>query len=136
MIGGPMAKQIRETHKKKGKGYKWHLTDERREKIISLLKQQHTIKSIAQLYGVKDETISKALKKAGIDWRAVKESGIATLRSTVFASVFQIDDPAEKVRAGMSFLKRYDNEQVDTVERETVSADEIARKIMEELSGD
>ncbi len=116
-------------------GTSWNITPNRKVMIMDMLKRQHTIGSIATNYGVNVKTITKALKKAKIDHKAVRLSGIADVKATMFKRLELIDKDKDYVDASMKVLDRYDNTDDTTTGSSTAakSTKDIAAKILEEL---
>ena len=124
------------TAPKKGKGHKWTLTNTRKVMIIDMLKKQYTISSIATEFGVSQKTISKALKNEKMNWKAIRKSGIDSLRSRMFSRLEDIDDPKDYVNSCMKVLDKYDTDvEVDTIDSNSSKdkVKEAANKILEEL---
>jgi transcriptional regulator with PAS, ATPase and Fis domain len=48
---------------KHGKGYKWNLTDERKNTIMQMLKQQYTLSNVAEYLEIDLRTLSRKLKE-------------------------------------------------------------------------
>jgi len=116
-------------------GKEFRLTDKRRRDIISMLKKQWTVSGIAVQYGISHKTLSRLLKKEGIDVKAVKMSGLYALKAKTYEAIDEIDEADKRVNAGLSFLKQYpipeDNTGSDTA---TVNIDIAVNKVMEDLN--
>ncbi len=99
---------------------KWHLTEKREEKVKKLLEHQHSLTSIALLLEIRPETLSRKLKEALIDPKAYKDLGIRKMRSMVHSKVYEIEDPAKLVKAGLDYLSKYD-EEADVVQEDNIT---------------
>jgi len=126
------------TAPKKGSGHKWSLTANRKMLIIDMLKKQYTLSSIAAEFGVSQETISKALKKDKINWKAIRMSSLNRLRAEVYESIYKIDDDSKRVKAGLEFLDRYPIQEDEDEDEDNGSSKgdvikDAANKILEEL---
>ena len=126
------------------RGRKFTITPTRRSVIIPLLEKQHTISTIATLYGVNYKTMSKALKRAGIDPNDYRKVGIANLKARVFDRLEKIDDHKDYANTAIKVLDRYDpdlniKESDSCVSDDTGSSsssdEDIKKKILIELEG-
>lgn len=119
------------------RGKSWTLTDRRRDEVVRMLMAQHSLTSIAHHFGINYETLRRKVAEEGIDINEVKLMGIASLRAKLYNTIDDIDDPVDKMREGLRYLKQYDKEQVMTENpmSVTIKSDrEIASEIANELS--
>jgi len=120
--------------KAQNNGVGWHCTDLRRVEVLEMLKKQWTVGALAGYYGINVKTFSKAIKKAGIDWRAVRLSGIGMVRSRLYDDITMIDEPKDRAVVALRYLERYDREEeVEVEESDTSNVDSITLRIMAEL---
>ncbi len=117
------------------KGTSWNITPNRKVMIMDMLKRQHTLQTIATNYGVNTKTIAKAMKAAKIDHKAVRLSGIADVKATMFKRMELIDKDKDYVDAAIKVLDRYDvTDAADTGSSTSgAAAKDAVAKIMEEL---
>ncbi len=119
-------------------GVTFTLTADRKAKMMSMLKSQWTVSGIAVSYGISYKTLIKLFKKHKINHKAIRMSGLQSLRSNTFSAIETIAEPDKKVKAGLDFLKQYPiDEEVDiTTGSSGKSVDSITAKIMLEMSSD
>jgi len=122
----------RDLGSKRGHGYKWHLTDERRERVEIMLQNQMTLRAIARHYGISDVTLASALKRAGVNWKEVRNEGLHRLRSRVYGAIYEIDDPEKIVDSGLKFLKQYPIEE----DSRDGSEDNARHSVVDEILSD
>jgi len=116
-------------------GKRWQLTEKRLKYVLKQLELQMTISSLAIEYGIKDETLSKRLKEAGIDADAVRKSGIAKLRKTTLQRIMNIADDKDMATVALKYLSKYDDTQVkDTTTAVTVDINSAASQVLDDLS--
>ena len=121
-------------------GTTFTLTTDRRTKMMEMLRSQWTVSGIAVSYGISYKTLIKLFKKHKINHKAVRMSGLQTLRADTFTSIADIVEPDKRVSAGLSFLKQYeidDDASIDNVGSDTkdTTAADITAKIMLQMNG-
>jgi len=97
---------------------------------------QHSLQSVAIQHGISYKHLSKILRKAKFDYKAIQMSGINNLRADVLKSISKIADPKDKATVGLKYLDKYDKDTVendDIVKSAGSSADKITAKIMMEI---
>ncbi len=115
-------------------GVGWHITDKRKVDVTEMLKRQWTLASVAGHYGIASKTLSKALKAAGVDWKAVRMSGISLVRARLYDDITMIDLPRDRALVALKYLERYDREEVeDDSGDDVVDVDLVTAKIMLEM---
>jgi len=118
-----------------GSGTAWNLTDDRVKKCMDMFKLQHTIKSVAQEFGIKASVLSAKLIDAGIEVKVVRNNALIGMRAAMFNTVNMIEDDAKRSEAMGKYLDRYSivEDDVDDV----VSADgvDVVALIKAELDG-
>jgi len=122
------------------KGRKFSITPIRKSNIIPLLERQHTIETLATLYGVTRKTMSRALKAAKIDPDAYRRQGMANVKAKMMERLENIDKDKDYVDMSLRVLDKYGSilDDDDAVSSTTGSKDKIkdaAMKIMVELDG-
>jgi len=121
-----------------GAGHRWTVTKKRRDDIIKMFMEQHTIDTIALHYGITRQTLTRKLKDEGIDSKALRNAGKQSLRQALFNTIMMIPDEDKKVKAGLDYLNRYpiqDDDDTPTLADDTKSDDAIRLQIISELSG-
>ena len=119
------------------RGTSFTMTPKRRAKMTDMLRNQYSVGSIATEFGISYKFLIKLFKKEKMDHKAIRMSGLNTLRADIFRSIGSIDDDAKRVKAGLEFLDRYpiqDDEVDDEVKAVGSSDEDIAKKILLELS--
>ena len=121
-----------------GAGHRWTMTKTRRDEIIKMLIEQHTVSTIALHYGITRQTMLRKLKKEGIDAKDIRNSGKQSLRHVLFKAISLIPDEDKKVKAGLDYLSRYpivdDDDDDSNLADDTKSDEAIRLQIINELS--
>ena len=117
------------------KGKKWTITPNRKVTIMTMLERQHTLETIATAFGITDDTLRKAFKRAGIKWDRVRATGIKNVRAKMLERMEKIDKDKDYCEVAIKVLDRYDNTDDTTTGSSTAakSTKDIAAKILEEL---
>jgi hypothetical protein len=119
------------------KGTSFNMTEKRKARAIDMLRNQYSVGSIATEFGIGYKTLLGLFKKEKMDHKAIRMSGLNTLRADTFRSIGVIKDDSKRVKAGLEFLDRYpiqDDEVDDEVKDSGNSDEDIAKKILLELS--
>ena len=116
------------------KGKSWTITPSRKVMIMDMLKRQHTLQTIATNYGINVKTITKALKVSKIDWKAVRLSGIADVKATMFKRLEKIDKDKDYCDVALKVLDKYDIEDTTTNDGSVKSDKAIRDQILSEIS--
>ena len=121
---------------------KFTLTPTRKAKMREMFEMQHSLQSVAIQHGISYKHLSKILRKAKFDYKAIQMSGINNLRADVLKSIGKIADPKDKAAVGLKYLDKYDKDTVendDTI-KSTGSSKKlnaaIQSKILAELADD
>ncbi len=119
-------------------GTGFHLTPDRKVRMMEMLKSQWTVSGIAVSYGISYKTLVKLFKKHKINHKAIRMSGLQTLRSDTFAAITTIAEPDKKVKAGLDFLKQYPIDESDDIKpgSNKKRANSIRAEILLELDGE
>jgi len=96
---------------------KFTLTPTRLVKMREMFENQHSLQSVAIQHGISYKHLSKILRKAKFDYKAIQMSGINNLRADVLNSISKIADPKDKATVGLKYLDKYDK---DTVENDDI----------------
>ena len=124
-------------------GKRWTVTANRKAIIINMLKKQHSIKTLATSFGINEKTMSKALKKAGINPNDYKQLGIYELRHRMLERLEMIDDHKDYANVAVKVLDRYDpdvnkintSNALGSKNEVTIKSDkDIKMQILQELS--
>lgn len=111
----------------------WHLTDKRREFIISELTAQMSVPSIALELGISDDTLYRKLKEAGIDHRAVRRRGLERLRKNCLSWIYNIEDDKDRAEVAMKYLNKYlPADEVETAKVE-VDINSAVSQVLDDL---
>jgi len=90
---------------------KFTLTPTRKAKMREMFENQHSLQSVAIQHGISYKHLSKILRKAKFDYKAIQMSGINNLRADVLKSIGKIDDPKDKATVGLKYLDKYDKDK-------------------------
>jgi outer membrane lipopolysaccharide assembly protein LptE/RlpB len=101
-------------------GKSWNLTDKRKEQVIYFLQRQYNINLLAQHFGICRQTMSKALTEMGIDVDELQKDGVRKMRTNLYATIDDIDDPKDKAKAQLDFLKQYDKSDDVAIQQQQV----------------
>ena len=117
---------------------KWTITPNRKAIVIAMLEKQHTISTLATSFGLTEKTMSKALKRAGIEPAKYRQSGIANIRSRMFERLETVDKDKDYVELAMKLVDKYevnDEAVVSTGSNKKLNTS-IQLKILAELADD
>ena len=115
---------------------KFTLTPTRKAKMREMFENQHSLQSVAIQHGISYKHLSKILRKAKFDYKAIQMSGINNLRADVLKSIGKIDDPKDKATVGLKYLDKYDKDDaVDDEKTSGPNVDKITASIMLEMNG-
>ena len=117
---------------KSGMGHNWVLTDKRKDTAIAHFKSQGSLTSLAVQFGIHKSTLSTHIKKHNIPYKELQASGIHQLRRKMFNLIDDLE-PADRHKAGMKFLERYEKLE-DDVEIDTTNTDAIRDEILRDLN--
>jgi hypothetical protein len=115
-------------------GKEFNLTEKRLKELHDLLADQHTLVSIAMKWGIHKNTLSEAVKKAGIDWRRIRNGGKMSMRAMLFGSIMSIEDEAKRIEAGLKYLDRYPIEEDEGEETQVSISDAVSSLLSKGLS--
>ncbi len=102
-------------------GKKWSLTDKRRDTVMDMLMGQASINLISMYFKIKSETLSKELKNQGIDYKELQVAGVRKLRQDLYMTLGDIEEPKDRAKAQLDFLKHYDKSDDVAVDKNEVT---------------
>ena len=86
----------------------FNLTDIRLAEVKRLLGKQYSMTYVANEIGCTQEVLSYKLKELKLNPKELKREGLNTFKADAMAIVDDIEEPKDKFKAALDFLKHYD----------------------------
>ena len=108
-------------------GKSFTMTDKRIEELKYLLGRQYSVRYVANKWNITPEALSAKMKELGLNARELKKDGINTMKADLIGTIEEIDEPKDKAKATLDFLKHYDTSDDVASKKSEVEVREVEK---------